>query len=83
VPTVTYSNPVRCQGGGHVAVDVVVNGWSKRIVYTTDEIRAPLSEMPLEDREAAALAIIKLHFSGKTRAQMVTEFNAGPVTVTI
>lgn len=84
MPTITYSNPVRCQGGGHVTVDVTVNGGaSRRVAYTVDEIRAPLAELSHEDRETLALLILKLHFAGRTRGQMVTEFQSGPVTVTI
>jgi hypothetical protein len=84
VPTITYSNPTRCTGGGHTAFDVAVNGGaSRRLVYATDEVRAPLSELTAEDRETLALLILKVHLAGKTRAQIVTEFQSGPVVVTI
>jgi hypothetical protein len=84
VPTITYSNPTRCSGGGHTALDVTLNGGAtKRIVYTTDEVRAPLSELTAEERETLALLILKVHVAGKTRNQIVTEFQAGPVVVTI
>jgi hypothetical protein len=84
VPTITYSNPTRCSGGGHVAVDVALNGGaSKRFVYQTDDVRAPLSELTADERETLALLVIKAHLAGKTRAQIVTEFQAGPVVITI
>jgi hypothetical protein len=84
VPTITYSNPTRCSGGGHTALDVTLNGGAtKRIVYTTDEVRAPLSELTAEERETLALLILKVHVAGKTRNQIITEFNGGPVVVTI
>lgn len=84
MPTVSYSNPTRCAGGGHTAVDVTLNGGAtKRVVYTTDEVRAPLSGLTAEERETLALLILKVHLAGKTRAQIVTEFQAGPVVVTI
>jgi hypothetical protein len=84
VPTITYSNPTRCQGGGHTALDVAVNGGAtRRVVYATDEVRAPLSELTLDERETLALLILKVHFAGKSRAQIVTEVTAGPVVVTI
>ena len=82
--TVTYTFVSRCEGGGHFAIDLSLNsGASRRVVYTTDEVRAPLSEMTQDEREAAALLILKLHLAGKNRQQIVTEFNQGPITVTI
>jgi hypothetical protein len=82
--TLTYTFVSRCQGGGHTALDVTLNGGAaQRSVYTTDEIRAALSALTQEEREQAALLILKLHMAGKTRQQIVTEFNGGPVTVTI
>ena len=82
--TVSYSFVSRCAGGGHTLLDVSLNGANtRRLVYTTDEVRAPLSELTNEEREALALLVLKVHMAGKTRQQIVTEFNAGPVTVTI
>lgn len=84
MPTLTYTFVDRCTGGGHTRIDVSVNGGAnKRAVYTTDEIRAPLSALTEDERETLALLILKVHFAGKTRAQIVSEFQAGPVTVTI
>lgn len=82
--TISYTFVDRCAGGGHTRLDVSLNGGAaRRAVYTTDEIRAALSEMTNEEREAAALLILKLHMAGKTRAQIISEFQSGPVTVTI
>ena len=82
--TITFTFVDRCSGGGHFRVDIDVNGNSLgRYVYTTDEVREPLANIPQDVREAAALIVMKLHMQGKTRAQMVTEFQAGPVVVTI
>jgi hypothetical protein len=84
VPTITYSNPTRCSGGGHTALDVTLNGGAtRRFVYTTDEVRAPLSELTAEERETFALLVLKVHVAGKTRNQIVAEFQSGPVVVTI
>jgi len=84
MPTITYSNPARCAGGGHSSFDVALNGAAaKRVVYTTDDVRAPLSELTADERENLALLVLKVHFAGKSRAQIVAEFQAGPVTVTI
>jgi hypothetical protein len=87
VATITYANPARCSGGGHTALDVTFNGGaSRRVVYATDEVRAPLSELTLDERETLALLILKVHLAGKTRAQIITEFQAagaGGVVVTI
>lgn len=81
--TITYTFVDRCAGGGHTRMDVSLNGGAaRRVVYTTDEIRAPLSDLTTEERERIALDILKLHMAGKTRAQIVTEL-ASPVTVTI
>lgn len=82
--TLTYSNPAICSGGGHVSIDVALNGNAVlSATYEVDELRAPLSDLDEAEREALALAILKLHFAGKTRAQMRAEFQAGPVTVTL
>lgn len=82
--TITYTFVDRCAGGGHTRLDVSLNGGNtRRVVYTTDEIRAALSELTNEERETLALLILKVHMAGKTRAQIVSEFQAGPVTVTV
>lgn len=84
MPTIAYSFVDRCAGGGHTRLDVSVNaGANSRIVYTTDEIREPLANLTQEERETLALLILKVHMAGKTRAQIVSEFQAGPITVTI
>lgn len=82
--TITYTFVDRCAGGGHTRLDVSVNGANtRRVVYDTDQVRAPLSELTNEEREALALLILKVHMAGKNRQQIVTEFNQGPVTVTV
>lgn len=82
--TVTYTFVSRCAGGGHTALDVSVNGGAaQRIVYTTDEIREPIGNLTQDQQDTLKLLILKAHMNGKTRQQIVTEFNAGPVTVTI
>ena len=81
--TVTYTFVDRCAGGGHTRFDVSVNGGAaQRIVYETDDLRRPLSELPQEHREILMMLILKVHMSGKTRAQIVTELGS-PVTVMI
>lgn len=83
MPTVTYTFVDRCAGGGHTRIDVAINGGAaRRVVYATDEVRAPLSALTTDERETLALLILKVHLAGKTRAQIVTEFGS-PVTVTI
>lgn len=65
-------------------MDVSVNGApARRRVFTTDELRSPLSEIADIDREATELLVLRVHLAGRTRQQIVTEFNQGPVTVTI
>lgn len=82
--TLSYDFVSRCAGGGHVVLDVSLNGANtRRAVYTTDEVRAPLSDLTADERETLALLILKVHLAGKTRAQIVTEFQAGPVTVVV
>lgn len=81
--TVTYTFVSRCAGGGHTMLDVSLNGGAaQRVVYGTDEIDQPLSALTQDQRETLALLILKVHMAGKTRSQMVTEFQS-PVTVTI
>lgn len=80
---ITYTLVSRCAGGGHTTLDISLNGGAaNRVVYTTDEVRAPLSALTADERERLALLILKVHMAGKTRAQIVTEFGS-PVTVTI
>lgn len=80
----TYTFIDRCEGGGHTRLDVAVNGGAtKRLVYTTDEIREPLANLTADERDFAALVILKIHLAGKTRQEIIDEFAAGPVTVTI
>lgn len=82
--TLSFTFVSRCAGGAHTVLDVSVNGGAaNRVVYATDDIRSPLSVLTAEEREAFALIALKVHMAGKTRAQMVTEFQSGPVTVTI
>ncbi len=82
--TVSYTFVSRCTGGGHTVLDVSYNGGAaNRTVYTNDEVNLPLSSLTQDQRDLLALLILKVHMAGKTRAQMVTEFQAGPVTVTI
>lgn len=82
--TVAYTFVSRCAGGGHTVLDVSVNaGAAKRIVYDTDDVRLPLSNLTEEQQDMLKLLILKVHMAGKTRQQIITEFNAGPVTVTI
>ncbi len=82
--TVTYSNFARCSGGGHTSVDISINGGPTRhAVYDTDDLRDPLSNLTQEQQILLTQLILKVHFAGKTRQQILTETNAGPVVVTI
>lgn len=82
--TVVYTDEGPCAGGGHRTIGVSFNGGaSQSIVYVTEDLRAPLSALTSDERAFIALALAKMHFAGRTRAQIVTEFQAGPVTVTI
>jgi len=84
VATISYTFVDRCSGGGHTRLDVSVNGGAaQRIVYDTDDIRAPLGNLTQDQQDTLKLLILKVHLAGKTRAQIVSEFQAGPVTVTI
>lgn len=82
--TLTYAFASRCSGGGHTALNVSFNGGANRlVVYPTDEIRQSLASLTTEERETLALLILKVHMAGKTLAQIVAEFQLGPVVVTI
>lgn len=82
--TITYTFNHRCGGGGHTALDVSFNaGPSQQFIFMTDDVRAPLSELSDDDIERSLKLILRIHLAGKTRAQIATEFQAGPVTVTI
>lgn len=82
--TITYTLFERCPGGGHTTFDVSLNGGAnRRVTYTTDELRVSLGSLSEDHRELLALLVLKAHMMGKTRAEIVTELNAGPVTVTL
>lgn len=82
--TVTYTFVDRCAAGGHTRLDISVNGGAaQRIVYDTDDLRAPLVNLTQDQQDTLKLLILKVHMAGRTRQQIVTEFNQGPVTVTI
>jgi hypothetical protein len=81
--SLTYTFRSRCAGGGHVMLGVSFNGVELGdYTYPTDEVRAALSEISRDERERAALLILKLRLQGLNRNQIVTLFN-NPVTVTI
>jgi hypothetical protein len=81
--SISYGFVSNCVGGGHTTIAVSFNGGATQsIVYGTDELRAPLGALSQEDREALALNILKVHFTGMTRAQMRSALQAG-VTVTL
>lgn len=81
--TATYTFVRRCTGGDHVTMDVQLGGGAiESITFDIDEVRKALSLMPQEEVMAAKLLLFRIHVSGKTRAQLVTEF-ASPVTITI
>jgi len=82
--TVAYTFVSRCSGGCHNVFDISVNGGAdQRITYNIDEIREPLSALTPQQISELKLMVLKVHMSGKTRAQIVTELQSGPVTVTI
>ena len=81
--TIEYTFVSRCAGGGHTLFDITVNGGNtQRVVFDTDDIRRPLSELTQEQREKLQELILRVHMAGKTRAQIITELN-NPMTVTI
>ena len=46
MPSLTYTFVSRCAGGGHTTLGVQLNGGATHeVVYATDEVRAPLSEL--------------------------------------
>lgn len=82
--TITYSNPQRCAGGGHTSLTITVNGGSPQtVVFETDDIRAPLSELTQDQRERLQLLIAKVHFAGMTRQQIINAFASGGGSVTV
>lgn len=84
MPTITYDYQGVCAGGGHVTFDITLNGQgTRRVPFTVDELRQPLSALSRDEQDALALMILRLHFAGVTRAAMKAEGLAGPITVTI
>ena len=74
----------RCAGGAHTVLAHSINsGPSFEVTYQTDLLRAPLSQFTTEERDLFLMLLLKVHFAGRTFQQVVNEFNAGPVVVTI
>lgn len=81
--TVEYTFVRRCAGGCHATFDISINGGAARQrTFDTDVLRASLASMTDEEVEAALTTVLRVHIAGKTRAQIVSEFQ-NPVTVTI
>lgn len=73
-----------CAGGGHVQVTASLNGGAARpIAVDADQIRAPLNTLTAEQQQSLLTGILQIHMMGKTRAQMRTEMESGPVVITI
>lgn len=81
--TVAYTFSNACASGGHIALNISINGGAaRRVEYTTDEVRSPLSALTAEERENLFLLILKMRLAGLTRAQARAVVEAG-FTVTI
>lgn len=82
--SISYQFVSVCSGGGHTTIAVSLNGGAaQNTVYETEDIRAPLSDLTQSERDSFALILLKVHFASKTRAQISSEFQAGPVVVTV
>jgi hypothetical protein len=82
--SVTFQFVEQCGGGGHTTFDVTLgSGASRRVIYETDDIRQPLSDLTDDQKETLALYVLKIHMAGKDRAAIVSELTAGPVMITI
>jgi hypothetical protein len=82
--TVAYTFVSRCGGGGHTELTVTLGGANVgTFTYNTDEIRLALSNLTDEERSEAALIVLKLHFAGMTRQQIINAFQAGGGVVSI
>lgn len=78
--TVSVSLNGACGGGGHLSLNVAVNGGvSQPIAYTADEI---LQAQPSDLVHDFVLAVLRLHCAGMTRPQARAAIQAG-FTVTI
>lgn len=68
-----------CAGGGHVHLNLQVNGGQTRVLqFDADEIRRNFT---LEEIETAAIVLARFHCMGMTRAEARNALQAG-VTVT-
>ena len=84
MPSLTYTFVSRCAGGGHTTLDMALEGGAaRRTTFNTDDFRAPLGSLSADERENLALLILKVHFAGKTRAQIASEFQSGGGSVTV
>ncbi len=83
--TINYQFVSVCAGGAHVTLDISLKGAAaKRIVYLTDEVRAPLSALTADEQAQLALLILKVHMAGATRSEIQSALtSSGGVTVTI
>ncbi len=73
-----------CAGGGHTTYDVEINGdFVRRMVITTDDIRAPIEELSVDDQTKLLELALRGHLAGKTRQAMQGESQGAPMVVTL
>lgn len=64
-------------------MDVSVNGGPARPKsFDIDEVRKPLAELTSEQIDEIIALLLRVHTAGRTRAQLVTEFQ-NPVVITV
>jgi hypothetical protein len=79
--TIAFNLVDVCPGGGHFTVGVSRDGGPVRnFIYTADDLISNLGQ--IDEPSDVALAMLKLHFVGMTRAQARAALQAG-ITITI
>lgn len=82
--SITYSMIAVCDGGCHLTLETnVMGGQCRQLVYDVDNMREPLTELSETDRLAFLDNVLRIHLADKTRAEIMANFEAGPVSVTI
>ena len=54
-----------------------------RLVYDVDQQRAPLTDLAEDERLTFLENVLRINLADKTREEIMADFEAGPVTVTI
>jgi len=82
--SITYRMTDVCAGGCHLTLETdVAGGQVRQLVYDVDQQRKPLTDLAEDERLRFLENVLRINLADKTREEIMADFEAGPVTVTI